>query len=265
MPDGRSLPAWEGELGTALALNRSYFTPDLNETAQLVRRCRDDLSRGRLPHVSMKPPSTWQGIARGDGDAWLTSMLRPLGQQSAPVFFTLHHEPENDAGTTSGMQPSDWVAMQRRVIRMAAELAPQVVIVPVLQHWTFDPVRDDIDPGAWTVEEAAVIGLDLYNPWSPTNGKPWRSFGSKVDEVRPWTGDTPLAIGEYGCRVDPANPGLAETWMRDTAEYARTHDIVSLSYFNSGVNSPDGPWTLTGETERAFAELLASDWVARPG
>ena len=83
-----------------------------------------------------------------------------------------------------------------------------------------------------------MIGLDLYNPWSPTNGKAWRSFGSKVDEVISWFGDTPLAIGEYGCREDPENPGLAAEWLRDAAEYARTHNIVSMSYFNSGVGSP---------------------------
>ena len=37
---------------------------------------------------------------------------------SAPVIFTLHHEPENDAGGT-GMSPSDYVAMQRHLIERA--------------------------------------------------------------------------------------------------------------------------------------------------
>jgi hypothetical protein len=264
LPHHRSLPAWEKTLGSTLALNRSYFTPDPNETAQLLRRCRDDLVNGRLPHVSIKPSGTWRDIATGARDDWLASMLRPLGEESSPVFFTLHHEPENDAGP-EGMQPSDYVAMQERAIRLARELAPQVTIVPVFQHWTFDPLHTDTDPAAWLVADASVVGLDIYNPWSPTNGKAWRSFGSKADEVIGWFGDTPLAIGEYGCRADPANPGLAAEWLRDAASYARTHDIVSMSYFNSGVGSPDGSWALRGETERTFAELLSSDWVARPG
>jgi hypothetical protein len=263
VPHHRSLPAWERELGSSLALNRSYFTPDHNETAQLVRRCRDDLAHGRLPHVSIKPTWTWQDIAAGGRDDWLTSMLRPLGEEAAPVFLTLHHEPENDAGP-AGMQPSDYVAMQRRAIGLAAELAPQVTIAPVMQHWTFDPLRDDIDPSVWIVPEASVIGLDIYNPWSATNGKEWRTFGGKVDEVIGWFGGTPLVIGEYGCREDPENHGLAAEWLRDAADYARTHNIVSMSYFNSGENSPEGSWELRGETEQAFAELLASDWVARP-
>ena len=182
VPHHRSLPDWERELGAKLGLNRSYFTPDPNETAQLVHRCRDDLAHGRLPHVSIKAPGTWSEVAAGARDDWLTGMLRPLGEGSGPVFLTLHHEPENDAGPP-GMQPSDYVAMQHRAIRTARELAPEVTIVPVLQQWTFDPARHDVDPAAWLVPEASVIGLDVYNPWSPTNGKQWRSFGNKVDEV----------------------------------------------------------------------------------
>jgi hypothetical protein len=263
VPHHRSLAAWEKELGSSLALNRSYFSPDRNETAQLVHRCRDDLAHARLPHVSIKPWGTWREIADGAHDDWLAEMLGPLGEEAGPVFLTLHHEPENDARGL-GMQPSDYVAMQRRAIGLAAELAPQVTVVPILQQWTFDPSRHDIDPASWIVPEASVIGVDLYNPWSPTNRKPWRSFGSKADEVISWFGDTPLAIGEYGCREDPEIPGLAAEWLRDAAEYARMHNIVSMSYFNSGVGSEDGSWTLTGATEQAFAELLAADWVARP-
>lgn len=264
VPYQRSLTAWENELGSTLAVHRSYFTPDSNETAQLIRRCRDDLAHGRLPHVSIKPSWTWRDIATGGRDYWLASMLRPLAAESAPVFLTLHHEPENDAGP-AGMHPSDYVAMQRRAIHLAAELAPHVTIAPVLQHWTFDPLGNEIDPSAWIVAEASVLGLDVYNPWSPTNGKEWRTFGSKLDEVIGWFGDTPLVIGEYGCRDDPQNRGLAAEWLRDAADYARTHNIVAMSYFNSDVNSPDGRWTLSGRTEQAFAELLASDWVARSG
>lgn len=262
LPHHRALPAWESALGTRLALNRSYFTPDHNETAQLFRRCRDDLAHGRLPHVSIKPWGTWGDIAAGRRDVWLTGLLRVLGDEPGPVFLTLHHEPENEAGPV-GMGPSDFVAMQGRAIRLAAELAPQVTIVPVLQHWTFDPSRRDTEPAAWLVPDAAVMGLDIYNPWSPSNRKQWRSFGSKVDEVIGWFGTTPLAIGEYGCRANPDVPGLAVEWLRDAAEYARTHNIVSMSYFNSGVGAQDGSWRLSGATELAFAELLASDWVAR--
>ena len=190
-------------------------------------------------------------------------MLRPLGEESVPVFFTLHHEPENDAGPP-GMQPADYVAMQRRAIGLAAELAPQVTIVPVLQHWTFDPLRERRDPAAWIVPEASVIGLDIYNPWSPTNGKEWRSFGSKADEVIAWFGDTPLAIGEYGCRDDPREPrprrrvAARRRGLRAGAQL-RLDVLLQLrrGLARRHVGAP-------GRDRAAFAELLASDWVARP-
>ena len=135
------------------------------------------------------------------------------------------------------MSPSDYVAMQRRAISLAADLAPQVIVAPVLQHWTFDPLHKDSDPAAWIVPEASVFGLDVYNPWSPTNGKEWRTFGSKLDEVTSWIDGVPIVIGEYGCRIDPDNPGLAAKWLQDAAEYARAHNIYSMSYFNSGVDA----------------------------
>jgi hypothetical protein len=37
-----------------------------------------------------------------------------------------------------------------------------------------------------------------------------------------------------------------------------------MSYFNSDANTPDGSLELSSGMERAFGELLASDWVARP-
>ena len=263
LPADRSLTGWERSLGSTLALHRSYFTPDHNETAQLVRQCRDDLAHHRLPHVSTKVPATWRDVADGRQDAWLTAILEPLAQEQAPVFLTIHHEPENDAGG-AGMLPADFVAMQRRAIRLADDLAPQVTIVPLLQHWSFEPLNTRGDPAAWLVPEAAVLGVDVYNAWSPTNGKEWRSFGSRVDDVIRRVGDLPIAIGEYGCREDPLNPGLAADWLEDAAGDARSRNIVSMSYFNSGANSPDGSLELSPDMERAFADLLASDWVARP-
>ncbi|QIG44390.1 hypothetical protein G5V58_17840 [Nocardioides anomalus] len=257
-----SIGEWEGVLGSTLALRRSFFAQGRNQPDKLVTRAREDLAAGRLPHVSVKPNVTWAAIADGDHDGWLDSMLTPLGALGAPVLLSVHHEPENDTGP-DGMRVTDWVAMQLRVLERAAEQCPQVTVVPILQHWTFDPLHDDIDPSKWLVPGVAAVGVDIYNSWSPKNGKEWRTFGSKADEVLSWTGGAPLVVGEYGCQDDPSNPGLAADWLVDAAEYAREHGIVAMSYFNSVHDASDGSYALRGETEVAFAELLASDWVAR--
>jgi len=265
LPYHRSLSHWEEQLGSTLSVHRSYFGPEPDQPAQLVTCCRSDLAAGRLSHVSIKPVGTWRDIAAGRHDDWLTEMLIPLGSEGVPALFTVHHEPENEAGT-AGMQPSDFVAMQERVIRLAAEYAGAVTVVPVLQHWTFEPMRTDVDPGAWVVPGATAFGLDVYNPWSPTNGKRWRSFGSKVDEVSDWIGGRALVIGEYGCRADPHDPAVAAEWLHDAVDYARSNGIVSMSYFNSATNATDGTWELAGPMEAAFADLLSAGWVARvPG
>lgn len=263
LPYGRSIAAWERELGARVGVHRSYFRQDPQDASQLVGQCRRDLAADRLPHVSIKVPGTWRDAASGRLDTWLASMLEPLGQAGGPVLFTLNHEPENDAGA-AGMAPGDFVAMQQRAIRLGAGLAPDVVVAPVLQHWTFEPTRQDATPRAWLVPEAAVVGVDVYNPWSPSNTKAWRSFGSKLDEVLAWTGDTPVVVGEYGCRADPEDPRVAQQWLRDAAEHARAHNVVSMSYFNSSVGARDGSWELTEEMERTFADLLGSAWVERP-
>ncbi len=254
---------WEDRLGSNLSMHRSYFQTDHDEATQLLRQCRNDVERARLAHVSVKPEHLWSEIAAGERDDWLDSMLRPLGELAAPVIFTLHHEPENDAGGP-GMAPSDYVAMQHHLIERAADLAPLVLVAPVLQHWTFDPLREDrTDPSVWLVPGAQVVGLDVYNPWSRTNGKAWRSFGNKMDEVMEWFGDTRILIGEYGCREDTELPGRRAEWMSAAAEYGQRHDFVSMSYFNSAVDSTDGTWELSGASEDTFSELLAADWVAR--
>jgi hypothetical protein len=263
LPYHRSLRAWERSLGATLALNRSYFTFAPFVNTRMVERCRLDLSNDRLPHVSIKPPGVWAEVASGTHDLWLRRLLLGLGRLQGPIFLTIHHEPENDSGGP-GMLPADFVAMQERAIELAATEAPNVTVVPVLQHWTFDPVRQGTHPEDWVVPDAAVFGVDIYNPWSPTNGKEWRTFGSLTDEVLPWAGDTPVAIGEYGCRHDPTNPTLAADWLRDAAEYCRDANVVSMSYFNSGLNTQDGSMELQGKSEHTFARLLQARWVTRP-
>jgi hypothetical protein len=261
LPYRRPLVRWERTLGKPLALHRSYFAPD--QTTKLVTQCVADLRRQRMPHVSMKPAGTWADVASGRRDDWLVNLFDSLEPVAGPVFLTIHHEPENDAGAP-GMLAPDFVAMQRRAIRIAHERAPHVTVVPVLQHWTFDLRRKNIDPESWVVPESDVFGLDLYNPWSPTNGKPWRTFSSKYAEVEPWIAGKPVVIGEYGCRQDPTRPGRAEKWLRDAVSFAREQGVVSMAYFNSRVNVSDGTFELSGELESAFRQLLGSSWVARP-
>ena len=126
-------------------------------------------------------------------------------------------------------------------------------------------MHTDGDPAAWLVPEASVIGLDVYNPWSPTNGKEWRSFGSKLDEV--------LRLVRRRPRRDrrvrlPRGPDRTPGSLRSGCA---TRPTTPASTTSSRCRTSTPAWTPTGrargssagETEQTFAELLASDWVAR--
>lgn len=257
----RSLSSWEDDLGTSLAVNRTYFRAE--DVTGLLSQCREDLARRRLPHVSIKPLGTWADVASGRRDQWLGRLLSGLAPLDGPVFFTVHHEPENDSGG-AGMRAEDFVAMQRRIVRKARAQTSNVAVVPVQQWWTFAPMRDDVQPGRWVVPEAPIFGVDIYNPWSQTNGLEWVSFGSKLADITPWAEGRPIAVGEYGTREDPRSPGRAAQWLRDAFEHARHHDVVSLAYFNSGHGADTGTFRLSGRQHRAFESMLKSRWVARP-
>lgn len=259
MPDG--LMAWEAQLGRRVSLHRKYY--QANQVEKIWRQARRDHERGRMPHLSSKPPGSWGAVAAGAQDAWIRSVADRLGRLRSPVFFTVHHEPEDDVGG-SGMQPQDFVRMTTRVISIFSDRAPNVTVFPVLMGWTFDS-RSGRNPADWWVPTARIFGADIYNPWSPTNNLDWVSFRSRLDRVRAYAGGRPIAIGEYGCRTDPTQPGRAANWMGDAFDYARANNVVSMSYFNSYLNSPDGTWELDVERGRVFASNLGSASIARIG
>jgi hypothetical protein len=260
MPYYKDFAAWETWLGRAPASHRHYH--QAGQIADLGAEAARDLRRGRMPHASIKPPGTWQDVARGGYDGWLNRLLDRVGAVPGPVFLTLHHEPENDVARV-GMRPRHWVAMQQRAIAKAARRAPNVTITPVLMGYTFDP-RSGRHPEQWMVPSAKVFGFDTYNSWSPRNGKKWSTFASKVERVRPWAKGRPLVVGEYGCRADPSDPTRAAQWLRDAFAYALNHNIVLMSYFNSRQNSPEGSWELDGRRAEVFRRLLRRAEVARP-
>ncbi len=48
-------------------------------------------------------------------------------------MLALHHEPEDDIGPP-GMSAAAWLRMQRHAITLAASMAPNVTIVPILMR-----------------------------------------------------------------------------------------------------------------------------------
>jgi hypothetical protein len=259
MPWTISVPGFEQQVGGHLGVHRSYFSA--GQSNDVIAKVQDDHAHYRHPFVSIKLPGTWASVARGDFDTWLRTLIQRLGAECRPVWFALHHEPENDVND-NGMRPSDWVAMQNRAIDIARSTAPNVTIVPILMQWTFDS-RSGRRPRDWMVDYATVFGVDLYNAWSASGNQHWVSFADQMDLVLPWRAGKPILLAEYGCRTDTSQPGRAAGWMTDAFDYARQHDIVVMSYFNSWQNSPAGSWELDGERLTTFSNLLEKSRATR--
>lgn len=250
------LSAFEATLGLTLSCYRSYF--EAGQEGLLLARVKSDLALGRMPIPSIKPPGPWADSAKDIG--WLERLLGPLGDVDEKIFLSVHHEPENDAASYGGA--ADYVALQAAVLEQAARVARNVVVVPVVAAWSFDERAERV-PQEWNVRDAPVYGLDLYNPWSPDNGKDWVPFEERLDLAEVEAHGRPILVAEYGCRTDASQPGRAASWMNDAFEAALASDVIGMAYFNSSRNSPDGTWELDSETFPVFAELLARPNVTR--
>jgi hypothetical protein len=258
---GASTPAdrlagFESELGAPLACHRTFYKA--GSEAAMAQQAAADLRAGRVPIPSIKPPAGWAATARDH--AWLDSVIEPLADLPGPVFLVIHHEPENDAASFGSA--SDFVALQRAALSRAAAAGDSVTVVPILTSWSFDE-RSEVDASGWNVDNAPIYGLDVYNPWSVDNGKPWTPFGDRLELSAGDADGRPMLIGEYGCRTDPADPGRAAGWMREAFASSLQAHAVAMAYFNSAVGSRDGTWELDDERFPVFAALLQSRQVAR--
>lgn len=248
---------FEAQLGASLGLFRSYFQPT-DSIASMPTRAQADVEAGRIPLMSTKLPYTWPQVGAGAADKWLSDRIALLGQVPGEVWLCLHHEPRGDG------QASDWVLMQQRARVLIDDLgATNVKLVGILNGYSFTrneahaynhPVGSGVD----------IMGFDSYNPWFPGGNLPWKPaedvFAPGLTILQDW--GYPTLVGEYGVREDVSQPGKAAQWLEDAYEFALDNGFTAISYFNSGANSPDGPWTLTGERLTAFKSNLLKPTTA---
>jgi hypothetical protein len=205
------------------------------------------------------PNNDWAGVAAGSYDTWLLDRIKALATVNGPVWFCLHHEPSGDGA------PADWIAMQQHARKLIDANSTNIVLVGILNGWDF--LQANAHPEVWNMPVGTgvqIMGFDSYNPWSPTDGKPWKPADQVLSPgatIESW--GYPTLIAEYGVRTDPNNPGKAAQWMKDAQAYAVAHNFVAMSYFNSSVQSPDGTWALDGERLTAYSQIIKYPQTAR--
>lgn len=242
----------ETELSQGLTLFRSYMNSSTS-ASKFASRASTDVAAGRVPLISTKVPGSWGDVANGTYDTWLLDRIKALAAVDGPVWLTLHHEPRGDG------DPADWVRMQQHARMLIDAHSTNIALVGILNGWDF--LEKNGTPERWRMPVGTgvhVMGFDSYNPWSPTNGVDWKAADKAFSPgvtIQGW--GYPTLVGEHGVRTDPDNPGRSAQWLKDAYDYALSHGFVGMSYFDSGANSPDGTWDLTGERLEQFGRNLS--------
>jgi hypothetical protein len=252
----------ESVAGRALGVRRTFFQWT-QRTGSMVDTARGDLAAGRLPWVSVKPPS-WAAMAAGTHDAEIDQMLRALDGLNGPVWLTVHHEPEGGAGVNSPDDPAGaagWRAMQIRVRqRLDALGVDNVAFAPILMSWTFDS-RSGRNPADWWVDGIwDFAGNDHY--WDKESGAIGVNDTAWTNTVNFYSAKgLDLALGEWGNRGTDTTAANEMQAFYNAALASGTSgrsQIVALSYFDSDLNSPTGGWSLYGEPLTKFRQLMTA-------
>ena len=259
--NGDPVARHESTAGVPLGVRRTFYGWD-QRTGSMVRNARNDIAAGRLPWVSIKTPG-WAAVASGAYDAQIDEMLRALDSVGGPVWFTAHHEPEGGNGTAypdegQGSE-KNWRAMQIKIReRMDVVQTRNIAFASILMSWTFNP-QSKRNPADWWVDGIwDFAGVDYYNDkesrpsmetdqWTATRAfygakglkigvAEWGNRGTDVTAANEMTGWYEMALRSAG------QPGLSQ--------------VIGLSYFDSGLNSPTGAWTLAGEPLNRFRQIL---------
>lgn len=250
----------ETYMGQRMGIERRYFNNGTgggsDETPAAITWITNSIAAGRIPWASFKLPSTtWTGAKAGSVDTWLTNTLNSIGTATGnkgPVWITFHHEPNSTADIAANGPASDYLLMEIHLQTITDNYSWCVHVGAVLSAGYFQ-MFSKVPP--WKMSDWAssascdIFGLDIYNEWSPANGKNFVSVDQAyrlggIAQCAAIDPNKPIAIGEWGVREYSATPGRSEQWMQDAYDYCRTHNVVGMAFFDSGLNSPSGPWQL---------------------
>lgn len=220
-----------------------------------------------IMYFSWKPDLelTWREIADGAADATIASVALDLVQYPHLMFFTVHHEPENDVDLTpgSGMTPADYVDMYRHVVEMLRELGADNLVF-VMVYMGFDRwagIVDDLYPGDDVVD---WIGYDPYGFEAHTSfelllNRPnpeleWPGFYDWATAKAP---GKPIMVAEWGYDMTAITD--AESVLGGAPEILQTRfpAIKALVYWNQEGDRVNARLDQPTPEARRFAEAFA--------
>ncbi|GIU97211.1 MAG: hypothetical protein KatS3mg013_1014 [Actinomycetota bacterium] len=165
---------------------------------------------------------SWEAIARGEHDEWITKQARSLKDAGWRGYFCFHKEPENEGNA------QDWKAAHDRVYQIFHNVGVRFRFVATLTAYTF--AGGNGGAGAWLPPRYDVIGVDGYNRYRCTR-KDWRNFSeifSPAREVARRRGKN-LYIVEYGSTE--GGSGQKADWIHNARRAIKDWpEVVGCSY-----------------------------------
>jgi hypothetical protein len=206
---------------------------------------------GRIPFINWKLPKPWSAVTNKSQDAWIAKRAEALKAFGSPVYLSLHHEPEDNTGSGSGLygtMEQYRSAWQRVVTIFRQHDVTNVTFVWAMTAWTLDP-RSGRNPLDWYPGDAYVdvIGADGYR-WTPQKGHAWDTFRQvfaganafAIGHGKPWM------VVEYGALEKPAGDSTHEskaTWLAGARATAKTWpSLKAVLLFDENKVEPGGPF-----------------------
>lgn len=207
--------------------------------------------------VSFKPPI--REVLDGEHDAALRTWFARAPTQY-DVYWSLHHEPEDDI-ERGEFTAADYRAAWQRVARLADKANnPRLHATLVIMNHSLRSgsgrVVEDYYPGDGVLD---VIAVDAYNTmWRRGEFVPAERL---VGPGASWAASkgTGFAIAELGSRFVGDDDGEQRAqWLREVAAAAQAHDAEFVTYWNS-VATDNVAYRLTDEAGiDAWSEVVAT-------
>lgn len=232
--------ALESELGRQLAIVRrySYWDNPPPDSAQLWAA-----QGGRIPYISWHAYSAgghnvipWASIARGDYDAFILQVGQKLAAFGYPIYFSFHHEPENDPANGT---PADFQAAFTRVRSvMDSAGATNLRWVCTLMASTFRGGHGGADAWLPSPSVYTFIGADGYNRFPIVLRPAWKSFSAVLgaSQQKAASLGKKLFVGEFGTVEQTAggyagDPQAKAVWFQDAASAVTSWgNVEALNY-----------------------------------
>jgi len=239
--------------------------------------CAPVLAAGMWPYFSLKPDVA--ATLAGQLDAHLTALGKWAAGVGAPVYFTVWHEPENDAmGAPSSnylLRAQNFVKVHTRayqVVKTAAGDAVRMGPCHLVYKWAPGSPETATDPNvaaAWKVPADArdfIAGDSYTSNWS------WTSSGTGLRTKTDFQRWLKLLVCDDLHQVIVAERGVSSTRagstpspeqvqadiLRDDAAYLQELGAYALLYWNSGGATDNSSYLLGAPGRAAFLDIAVA-------